>query len=119
MQATLEHTKILKCPLLKEFESSAEERTDAYEMKAQTKHQESVHHIGGTRGTGGTTGMVPHPSFEGTHIAFQDHHVPPLKSLAVLFLLKEKLRYRDSVTGPKLKSNLGPEPKPKARGSDQ
>ena len=45
--------------------------------------------------------------------------MPPLKSLAVLFLLKEKLRYRDSVTGPKLKSNLGPEPKPKARGSDQ
>lgn len=43
MQVTLEHTKILKCPLLKEFfESSAEERTDAYEMKARTKYQESV-----------------------------------------------------------------------------
>lgn len=42
MHITLEHTKILKCPLLKEFESSGEERTDAYEMKAQTKYQESV-----------------------------------------------------------------------------
>ena len=45
--------------------------------------------------------------------------MPSLKSLIVLFFLKEKLRHRDSVAGPKLKNNLGPELKPEARGSDQ
>lgn len=91
MHITLEHTKILKCPLLKEFESSeGRERTDAYVMKAWTKYQESV--CASHRSLRGQAepllGMVLGILLrESTLLSLQDQHVPPLKSLS--FLLKE------------------------------